>query len=297
LLQPTLIDYLVVVYVGVFVVRLALVADVVARNRLVAYTAAVLAGYVVLAAICRGRLETSRSARIAYHIAPVPAVLLIFFRLREIIPLLNPRDFDAALHRLDVLLVGGDASVWLEQFANQVTVEWFSFFYYLYFYLSAAYIFGMIFLCRDEQRLASFAASTVLLAAGGHFAYTAVPGLGPYAFLADQYRGPLPGGLFYNLVLVTVEKGGPLRDIFPSLHTAVPVYLTIFSIRHYPRLVVPVGFITCNIVIATLFLRYHYVTDVLTGLLWAGLVYLAGPMLVSRYQAQRQSAGLRLVVW
>jgi membrane-associated phospholipid phosphatase len=61
------------------------------------------------------------------------------------------------------------------------------------------------------------------------------------------------------------------RDIFPSLHTALPTYLTIASFlnrreRPFRWVWPPMALVTSQIILATMFLRWHYLVDVVAGL-------------------------------
>jgi membrane-associated phospholipid phosphatase len=71
-----------------------------------------------------------------------------------------------------------------------------------------------------------------------------------------------------------------MMDIFPSLHTAAPTFLVLYSWRHRHR--APhryawplVAFFALNIIIATMFLRWHYLVDVVVGLALALVGYRA----------------------
>src|SRR5262249_35596565 len=121
----------------------------------------------------------------------------------------------------------------------------------------------------------------------GHFIYTLVPGYGPYEYLAHDYQAPVAGGPFYNLVLEAVAGAGPLRDIFPSLHTALPTFCSLFAWKHYRRLAPIVSFFALNIILATIVLRWHYAADIGAGLVLAVAAFVAAPRLVERYQARR----------
>ena len=146
---------------------------------------------------------------------------------------------------------------------------------------------------RGAIRIALALLTGVILIAGiGHFVYTLVPGFGQYMYLAHEYRAPLKGGTFYNLILEAVSGAGPLRDIFPSLHTALPTCCALFSWRHYPRVAPIATFFAVNIMLATIVLRWHYAADVVAGLLLAGFAIVVAPRLVEAYQARRAEVGL-----
>jgi hypothetical protein len=100
----------------------------------------------------------------------------------------------------------------------------------------------------------------------GHTGYILVPGFGPYKAMPELFRNELPSGLWMDLVWSTVRSGGAMKDIFPSLHTAGPCFIAMFSYRNRDslpfRFTWPLlAFFAANIIGATMFLRWHYVID------------------------------------
>jgi membrane-associated phospholipid phosphatase len=81
-------------------------------------------------------------------------------------------------------------------------------------------------------------------------------------------------------------------DIFPSLHTAAPTAVALFSLRNRKELPFRytwplVAFCTVNIIIATMFLRWHYLIDVVVGFALAATgVWLSRP--VTRWELARR---------
>ena len=131
----------------------------------------------------------------------------------------------------------------------------------------------------------------------GHILYMLVPGYGPVRAFADHFHAPLPHGLWFNMVNGTVSAAGAQMDIFPSIHTAIPTFLTLISYRHRNKLPFrytwPVlAFFTANIIVATMFLRWHYVIDVVAGLTLAGVSLWAARVLTSYELHRRKSGGL-----
>jgi membrane-associated phospholipid phosphatase len=149
-------------------------------------------------------------------------------------------------------------------------VEWFAFFYFSYFFLLATHVIPMVLLDRKSKRLAHFCLGMFMVYAVGHIGYMLVPGFGPYHHLAGQFEHPIEGGLFWKLVVATVEGAGAQKDIFPSLHTAAPTFFAIFSFMHRRtnpfRYTWPVmTFFASQIILATMFLRWHWLIDVVVG--------------------------------
>jgi membrane-associated phospholipid phosphatase len=304
LLTPALCDWIVAAYFLTVVIGLARAPASPARDAYLLFVAVLLAGYVTAVYLYRLRVERRagaagppRVARYAYHLLPLATVLTFYFNLRPILPLINPASYDGALYQLDLAIFGLEPTLAIERFTTPRVVEWFAFFYYSYFFFIASFIFVMIFTCERDDRLASFATGLLMIVGIGHYVYTLVPGFGPYAYLAHEYAAPLEGGTFYFMVLDTVSKAGPMRDIFPSLHTALPTFLCLFAWRHFPRVATVATIFAANIILATVVLRWHYAVDVLAGLLLAVTAFIAAPRLVEVYQARRAAAGLCIRRW
>jgi hypothetical protein len=238
----------------------------------------------------------SRGAILAYRIVTVAGVVASYIWLRDVLPIVNPRSYDAELRALDLALFGGDPVLWLDRFVTPAVTEWFAFFYWCYFPLMAAWVAPMMLAARDERLLAEFALGVLLVVAIGHLLYMAVPGWGPHYAFAGLYPTPLPVGFWLERVLATVAAGGALKDIFPSLHTALPVYFLLFAVRQrrtrpFDLAWAPTAFVTANIVVAALFLRWHYAVDVIAGLVLALAVHAAAPRIARWERARRLRAG------
>ncbi len=229
--------------------------------------------------------------RTLYHISGIPALALTYFQLRTIIPVVNPVEADAVLAAADLRLFPVHPSIWFESFSSYFTVEWFSFFYQLYIYLGGAFLVTMVLFDRNRNRQGLFAVGILLLMLGHHF-YLFVPARGPWRFLEPLYAGDLPGGPIFHHVMATQIHAGPGLDAFPSLHTAITMFLTLFVRQHWPRFRWLGYFLASQIIFATMFLRFHYVVDVIAGFAFGLLVFSTTPNLLAWYQRRRAAAGL-----
>jgi hypothetical protein len=232
-----------------------------------------------------------------YRVAIMGTLLASFFQLREILPAVSPWAVDDRIYAFDLQVFGFEPSVWLDSFVTPRTTEWFAFFYFLYFFVLTAHVVPMI-VQRDEVLLSRFALGILLTFMAAHLLYMAVPGWGPYWYLKGTFRHELEGGLFWRLVRETVDAGGAQKDIFPSLHTAAPTFLAIYSVRH--RKFFPfnytwpmIAFLATQIIIATLFLRWHYLVDVVAGLSLATVTSVVGQRVADWERARRGRLGVQ----
>lgn len=234
---------------------------------------------------------------IVYRVSIYGPVQLSYFFFRDVLPVVNPGSLDRELQALDVALFGVEPALALDRFVTTATTEWFSYFYFGYFFVLALHVIPILFFSRSQRILGEFALGALIVACVGQSVYMLVPGFGPYKAMESEFQNAFPGGLWYGMVMRTVESAGALKDIFPSLHTAFPVFISLFSFHNRHRFPYkyswPFVFVySVNIVGATLFLRWHYLVDVVAGLTLAFAAATLGPVLVERDRARRARRGL-----
>jgi hypothetical protein len=250
--------------------------------------------------LVRGEMiRPGRARALLYRVGLFFPMVGSYFVLKWLLPALHPQFVDGLLMRLDLALLGVTPAVWMASFNEPPIVEWFSFFYYSYFYMLAVILLPMLFFARDRKSLQELMVGTLLVCAIGHIGYTLVPGVGPHATL--PFAEPVNGGLWWSLIVATVDGAGAQMDIFPSLHTAYPTWFAIYAFTHrkHPvfRWVWPViAFFALNMVIATMFLRWHWFIDVLAGFATA-LVAWQLSLWAARREVDRDADEERQPVW
>lgn len=195
-----------------------------------------------------------------------PVVMnIVFMNMKTAIPKIHPQRMDVLLHQIDQLGIGTNLSVRLQPLIQPWLTEFFSFCYMLFFpYL----LFSLLYyFCGDVTLLKRFVIGLFTIYGIGFLGYSLVPAEGPYLFLADQFTKPLDGWWITKWNATIVALGSNKVDVFPSLHCAVSSFLLFFDRRHRPwrfklYLVPAIG-----LWISTIYLRYHYLIDVICGFL------------------------------
>lgn len=263
---------------------------------------ALLAFLVVTLVVVRGGLlKHAFLTPLLYRLAIYGTVQLSYFFLAALLPLVNTTTLDLELYRLDHSLFGVEPAIAMDAVVNASTTEWFAFFYYGYFFVLALHVIPILMFSRHARLIGEFALGMLLVFCIGHIGYMLVPGFGPYRAMADQFQHALPSGMWLDLVMVTVASGGAQMDIFPSLHTAAPTFIAMYSFRHRDKLPFKytwpvVAVYAVNIIIATMFLRWHYVIDVVAGLLLA-VSALKGAAWLTRWEHQRRRNAKLMASW
>ncbi len=294
-------DWLVVAATIVLLARVLRAEDSPARMQSIEYMGATLAVCAIVMLVGRADLgRRSGITTLAYRVGLMAVPLMTYFSLNTVLPVVNTHALDSELYAIDLALFGFEPAMWMDRFVTAATTEWFAFFYFGYFFLLAAHVLPILFFWRRSRLAAEFAFSLLLAFNVSHVVYTLVPGFGPWIAYASAFENPFPSGMWYDLTMDTVTRAGAMKDIFPSLHTAAPTVMALFSFRHrrefpFRYTWVPVVFFTANIIIATMFLRWHYVIDVVAGLSLALGTSLLAPRVVAWEYARRERLGLASV--
>lgn len=222
------------------------------------------------------------------HWYPHLFFLFCFEELSRLVHLVNPGWEDARLIALDRWLTGVNPPLWFEHLARPALTEFMEFSYFTYFvYLL---ILGGILYCRRD--LKDYWAVMTYSAAGYVFGYviaTVFPVQSPWFTLAGQWHGELVGGPFTALINL-IEKCGRVHGAaFPSQHVAGAVAALLGAWRHRRWLFWTfLPFVACMCV-STVYVRNHYVADVLGGMGTGTLGYVVGGWVIARNQVIAES--------
>ena len=202
-----------------------------------------------------------------------PAFLIppIFSELQGLVHPINPVDIDLQLIAVDYALFGVHPTVWLERWTVPWLTEYMQLAYVMFYFLPFV-------LCAPLYRrgqLLAFRISLCALLLGyyvSYILYFLTPALGPRFYLAADQTVPLTG-LWLTGPLQTILDAleGVQRDAFPSGHTAIAIIVLVMAARYQPRLFYPLVVVSVSLILSTVYLRYHYVIDVIAGLLLAVL--------------------------
>lgn len=232
-----------------------------------------------------------------YRIVIQGCVQITYFWFAQLLPQINPGSVDHQLYQFDLKYFGVEPAVYLDRFVTPVTTEWFAFFYFSYFLVLALHVLPILFFSRNVRAVMEFSFGTLIVFCIGQTLYMLVPGYGPYKAMPEVFAHTLEPGIWWSATTDLVARSGAQKDIFPSLHTAAPMFIFLFS--YHRRAELPykytwpiVGFFVVNIVVATMFLRWHYVIDVIAGMCLALTAHVVTVRISDREIARRDALGL-----
>jgi hypothetical protein len=174
-------------------------------------------------------------------------------------------DQDVLLERLDRLMFfGHDPRVLASGMVSRPLSVWLSASYVLYVPLVPV-VLGVVYARADPWGFRELALAVTFVLATGYVLYTVVPAQGP--LFVGRFDVPLDGYYGDWIKRDLLDPTRVPRDCFPSLHTAVSLTLLWGAFRHARAVFWCILPVVLSIPLACIYFRYHYVVDVLAGVL------------------------------
>ncbi|MBL0386780.1 inositol phosphorylceramide synthase [Tumebacillus sp. ITR2] len=208
-----------------------------------------------------------QTLRVARFGLPFCVLLIIYRALDFYIPLFSPIDRDGWLLHIDAWMFGVQPSIWLEPLIRPWLTDYLSFVYMIWFPM--IFFTLLLMMLKSRQAVSGYVAAALFAFYVGYVSYTIVPAIGPLYSLADTYTTSLSGGGITEMqraVVTSQQDMNISRDCFPSLHTAISCVMLYFVWTYRRKWMWLYGPLVVSILISTVYLRYHYVIDVIAGI-------------------------------
>ncbi len=227
--------------------------------------------------------------RIIHYWYIAPLIFITFKQLYFMIYPIRGQDFDRLFIQIDRWIFGANPTEVLQKIAFPLLTEILQIVYSMFYLLPI--ILALVLLRKRKYLALDFAIFSIVYGFFlSYLGYFALPGIGPRFTLHDfsQLDTQLPGLLFTKYLREFVNLGESIssstvnpaqsvqRDVFPSGHTMITLVVMYLSVRLRSRsryFFLPVGSL---LIFATVYLQYHYVIDLVGGLvfmifsLWSG---------------------------
>ncbi|GIV53929.1 MAG: hypothetical protein KatS3mg039_0447 [Candidatus Kapaibacterium sp.] len=232
----------------------------------------------IIAMAWLGQMLPYRGLRLLRFFYVIPMVYPMYQQSQQLVPSLHPHDYDALLIELDRMLFGVDPTHWIMRFAHPVLTEYLQV-CYVSFYLLPIVVALSFFLQGRALTMLRFGRMIVFGFYVSYLAYFALPAIGPRFTLHDFARldQELPGLVLTPILRSLVNEGGGIepgephpervvnRDCFPSGHTMMTLLTIVLAWRYRSTVRIPITVVGVSLIVATVYLRYHYVVDLIAG--------------------------------
>lgn len=247
---------------------------------LIARYVALMAALVIISRYA-GHRGTANWTRMLHAFLPVFLIPVLFDSMGDLIPWVRPRYFDDLLISIDYNLFGGNhPTVLLEQFIHPRLTTLMQFAYITYYPMPIVLAAALI-VKKKETAFDEAVFGIILCFYLSYLGYLLVPAVGPRFTLTHLQTRDLAAS---PLVVVIQDTLNALEDTktdaFPSGHTAVALMTLYYAWKFRERvLIVLLIPAVAGLIVSTVYLRYHYVIDVIAGAALAALtIYLAPPL-------------------
>ena len=208
---------------------------------------------------------------------PFAFCLAIYTNLHDTIHFANPHDIHDKLIAIDAWMFGVQPAVWAERFIHPWLTEILSFCYMIFFLFAPLVAFTLYFLKRRTEFRATLV-SVILCFYTGYFLYVLFPAVPPRITLKDMYSLSFKGTPIADAALSIVSiLPSDSRAAFPSLHAAVTLLSLLFAWKFVRPLFWIMLPFCAGLILATIYLRHHYVVDLIAGFALGILAFLMGP--------------------
>jgi len=229
----------------------------------------------------------------------VPLVLLTFKEIYFMVKPIRIYDYDHIFISIDRWMFGTDPTHLLYKISTPVLTEILQIIYGMFYLLPI--IFGLVLLRKKRFIEMDFSMFTVFYGfCLSYLGYFLLPGIGPRFTLHDfsALNTQLPGLFLTNILRDFVNIGESIppgtpnpaeivqRDIFPSGHTMITLIVIYLSVKLKSRskyFFVPVGSL---LIFSTVYLRYHYVIDLIGGLAFMIFTVWSAKYIFNRWRKQ-----------
>jgi membrane-associated phospholipid phosphatase len=247
------------------------------RSALLA-TYAVLAIAVLSVAVYRARVGAAKKGFHLSVFTAVITVLTIFNSLGAIIASIHATTFDARLIAVDHAIFGVHPTVWLERLISPTLSTLLPFAYISYYFIPL--LLGSVLISKGKSEEFEEVLFGILLCFYlSYVCYLLVPAIGPRFTLSRLQTADLQISPFIQSIhdaLNSLEKNK--TDAFPSGHTAISLLCLYYAWKEREKrlfaVLIPV---VTGLIISTVYLRYHYVIDVIAGIALTGLTIALAP--------------------
>lgn len=210
--------------------------------------------------------------------AYVGIILILFNSLGDLIPALGRGTFDDVLIRIDLAIFGVHPTVWLEKMINPALTATLQLAYISYYFTPLSLGFILVVKGRDRE-LDESLFGIVLCFYLSYVGYLLVPAVGPRFTLDHLQSAGLQAGPVTQAIQNTLNGLEHNKtDAFPSGHTAVALVTLFYAGKCREKALFRILIPTVSaLVLSTVYLRYHYVIDVLSGIMLAALTIFLSP--------------------
>jgi len=255
------------------------------------------AGAAYLAAVALSRRSSEPIRRFFFRLA---GVLFLFsyinLAMAKLQLVIYGRWLDDGVLRLESALLGVQPTIWLQKFISVPLTEWMFFCYASYLVIYPA-LGVFIFFRRGEEAAEDYLFTLSISNVVCDLGFLLYPVAGPMAHMGGQYTVPLAGHYWAQVGEYIRSHWQFVGGNIPSPHCANATVMWLMAYRYHRPTFWTLSPIILTLYVSTVYCRYHYLTDSVTGVAVALLAWAVAPAvreawdrIVERWQMRTREA-------
>jgi membrane-associated phospholipid phosphatase len=196
--------------------------------------------------------------------------------------ILHGQWFDEYVMDAEQYIFGVQPTLWFQHITTPPLTEWMMFAYVIYVPMYPV-LCGIIYYLRGEVAMEDYFFTlgfTNILCDVGFILF---PVAGPMATIGNLYSVPLKGYLFTYFGELMRSNLHYIGGTIPSPHCAAATIMWVMAYRYHRPSFYILTPVVLSLYISTFYLRYHFVTDAVVGIIVAFLALLIVPFLIKAW--------------
>lgn len=217
------------------------------------------------------------------YILSIIPIYLLYSGVKPLIGKIHSgKDYDLVLINIDKKIFGVNPTEILYQISSPLLTEILQISYFLFFIFFLVQ--GLEYLIKkDNYSFHNYVRNIIFAFLFSYMLYLFIPAIGPRFSIHEfsKLSSELPGLFFTETIRNLINYGGGIqnpnlpadiqvnRDCMPSGHTMMTIINIVLAFRFKSRFRYLFLVLGCLLIFGTVYLRYHYVIDIIVGLFFA----------------------------
>jgi membrane-associated phospholipid phosphatase len=226
-------------------------------------------GFLAIPVFLTQRLDRlPKALKIAADFYPAAFIPFVYESLGPLIAAARGRPRDDLLIAADRAILGGDVTVLLQPLVTEFLSAFMYVAYSTYYFLPL--VLGGFLWSRDVATARRYIFTLSVCFYVSYAGYFTIPAFGPRTALAEAHTVPLETTPVARAISLTINQLEYTKlDAFPSGHTMITVAVVIVAWRRLRWLFWVLLPVATLLIVSTVYCRYHYLVDVIAGIVLA----------------------------
>ncbi|MDZ7330986.1 MAG: phosphatase PAP2 family protein [candidate division KSB1 bacterium] len=240
-------------------------------------------------------LRVKKNWRFIRDWLPFGFCIAIYTNLHDTVHFANPADVQHWLIKIDQWMFGVQPCVWAERFIHPTLTDIFIAAYANYFVLNIC-VAVVLYFQKRYQEFRYTLVTTIICYYIGYFLFIIFPAAPPRIVLKPFFTVSLQGHILEPIKHAIEVSAQDSRGAFPSLHCAVSFVSMFFGWRYLRWMFWVMVPMVIMLVVSTIYLRHHYVIDLIAGLGLAFFAFWIGPKVEDWWNQLKKKYGQNAII-